>query len=262
MNNYVAWAIQHANDQGFSGGDLLRNALALYQLTLFTSPPSGYDTTYATGSNFVGTCNSAGTNRVYYTTLEQVYNASYSVFAPPPFAGYYGVDARLSLMIAIAQGMTGAQAAYNYLDPQIQSNYANRAGWAIDLRTSPNGGESEAIAAPSAPGASAGQAAVVPLRTIASPAATSTVDLTIEALAPSGLAARLLETTAQPTNSQSCLDGTLPLVRTIPQTRPRTSGGSTPPRLAPSRTPFSSRALVAQRPGLRPNRSSSLGDPA
>jgi hypothetical protein len=56
-----------------------------------------------------------------------------------PSTLYFGVDARLALMIGIAQGWPGAQSAYDDLYQIIGvqtyvngvSDLANRAGWAL-----------------------------------------------------------------------------------------------------------------------------------
>lgn len=138
-NNYVAWSIQHANDQGFSGGDLLRDAIAQWQLTLFTSSqwPEAYA---APGWILLGYYNTDGSIS-YISPLSAVFTANYG--SPPSnplsFSGYYGIDARLSLIMAITQGMTGAQTAFNYLmaAPGMPAYISSRAGWAIDLTTSP-----------------------------------------------------------------------------------------------------------------------------
>ena len=133
-NNFLAWSIQHANDQGFSGGDQLRNAFVIQQVTLFNS--SEWPELYAAPSWLaVGTVGSDGAP-VYYTTFAQMFAEN---FGTPPshpvgFPGNYGTDSRLALMIGIELGLTGAQAAYNYLDPQVQVDYVHAAGWAISMR--------------------------------------------------------------------------------------------------------------------------------
>jgi hypothetical protein len=48
-----------------------------------------------------------------------------------PFPGYYGVDARLMLMIGMREGWPGTREAYDYVHPQITADLAKRAGWAI-----------------------------------------------------------------------------------------------------------------------------------
>ena len=58
-----------------------------------------------------------------------------------PFAGYYGPEARINLMMGVESGWTGAQSAYDYLWPSIGvvptwgslSDLAQRAGWAVDF---------------------------------------------------------------------------------------------------------------------------------
>jgi methionine-rich copper-binding protein CopC len=157
--NFVAWAIQHANDQGFTGGDVMRNALAAFQLSLFTS--SQYPESYA-GINWIeiGTVGSSSSIQ-YFTTLAQVFTANFGSppAAAPPFAGYEGPNDRLSLMIAVDLGLSGAQAAYNYLNP-IETvdpmgdgppDLAVEAGWAIAFTTSPSGVQFLAVTASSPP---------------------------------------------------------------------------------------------------------------
>jgi hypothetical protein len=69
-----------------------------------------------------------------------------------PFAGYYGPEARLNLMMGVDSGWAGAQAAYDYLWPFIgttntfcpsggpdKPDLACRAGWALDFAGSTGG---------------------------------------------------------------------------------------------------------------------------
>ena len=138
QHNYVAWAIDHAQNQGFAGGGTERDRLAGFQLSLFTA-----------GSNYLKSNGAPaqlaiGTTTTQYATLADVYsatqalqNAGYMLFVP--FQGYYGVDARLALMIAVKGGASGASDAYAYLDPIVTqqvytngvSDAGNRAGWAL-----------------------------------------------------------------------------------------------------------------------------------
>jgi hypothetical protein len=143
-NNYLAWAIDHANLQGFSGGSSMRDKIVQFQLTLFNSPEWPRDGA-APGWIVVGQRSPDGTN-VYYSTLGQAYQATYGNSASPnPFNGYYGVDARLSLMIAIREGLPHAQDSYDYLfqiignEPYLYgvSDLAARAGWAIAMDGEP-----------------------------------------------------------------------------------------------------------------------------
>jgi hypothetical protein len=136
-HNYVAWAIDHANALGFQGGDLERNQIAQFQLSLFTS--TSYDWHYA--GPYVLAIGDVTANGVrYYSSLEQVFDKTYPPGTPPePFRGYFGEDARLSLMIGIENHWAGAQQAYDKLFAIIGqpasngglSSLAQDAGWAI-----------------------------------------------------------------------------------------------------------------------------------
>ena len=85
-----------------------------------------------------GTWNSDG-SITYYTSLSTMHQVIVNDGDTRPFQGYYGPEARLMLMIARHNGWAGAQAAYDYLFPQIGvasfanglSDLANRSGWAI-----------------------------------------------------------------------------------------------------------------------------------
>jgi len=148
--NYLAYAIDHGYKQGFSGGLAHRDAIAKFQLALFNNdpaypkaqaapfivgigvPPSG-SLTYTDWSRFT-----------FYTTPAQIWAATQG--NERPFAGYYGPEARLNLMIGVEAGWSGAQAAYDYLWPFLGStnvycatfgpdkpDLACRAGWALAL---------------------------------------------------------------------------------------------------------------------------------
>lgn len=148
QNNYLAWALDHAQKQGFSGGTKLRDRIAQFQLRLFVSD-ADYPREYAAPYTLiVGRKRPDGTIE-YYRTLADVFRATYGgpPGKPTQFKGYYGVDARLMLIIGIENGWAGARAAYNYLDPIISRepflwqggrpvpDLANRAGWAIAIDT-------------------------------------------------------------------------------------------------------------------------------
>src|SRR5262249_9033848 len=91
QNNYVAWAIDRANQQGFSGGLSLRDELAQFTLKLFTSGP---DYPREDGAPYELAVGSVSNNLpIYYTTLGDVYSATNAISGFVPFAGYYGVDA-------------------------------------------------------------------------------------------------------------------------------------------------------------------------
>lgn len=139
--NYLAWAIDHANDQGFIGGLRHQNRIAKFQLALFTHSrdfPREYS---GAGVIAVGEKSAPGTIQ-YYGSFRELFRKNFAPGSrPTPLAGYYGVDARLMLMIALANGWPGAREAYEYLDPKIAvdahwnglSDLAHRAGWALAL---------------------------------------------------------------------------------------------------------------------------------
>jgi hypothetical protein len=141
QNNYVAWSLDHALAQGFSGGEELRDRLARFQYRLFTSKdfPREYACPYTL---VVGTQEGEGKVR-YFDTLRQVFDATYGKppGKPTSVAGYYGPDARLMLMIARKKRWPGADDAYKYLfnwgagakDPSetLKGDLQTRSGWAI-----------------------------------------------------------------------------------------------------------------------------------
>ena len=137
--NYLAWAIDHANQQGFQGGQLHRDAQARWQFSLFQD--TNYRAYAGSYTINVGTRDSQGIPTMF-TTWQQLYQANgWVAGGQAEFRGYYGVDARLMLMIARKNAWTGAQGAYDYLFQIIggsDPNYYNgasdislRSGWAI-----------------------------------------------------------------------------------------------------------------------------------
>lgn len=185
--NYLAWSIDRANKQGFAGGLDHRDAIARLQLALFNSPDYPRSTILETDTTFAdGTFVPAGTqldwgapyllnvatvpdpersweNPTYFTTMSEV--AAGTQEGPTrfdrwrPYAGYYGPEARLNLMIGVEGGWSGAQGAYDYLFPFIgiqnaacsfvadgsdRPDLACRAGWALDFYPNPAAGEPDA----------------------------------------------------------------------------------------------------------------------
>ena len=142
--NYLAYAIDRANKLGFAAGLAHRDAIAKLQLRLFNSEPA-YPR--AQGAPYLVGVGTWGAGTLYYdsyaqfafhTTMAQVWSATAG--NERPFAGYYGPEARLNLMMGVEAGWAGAQAAYNYLWPFIGvtptwgalPDLAQRAGWALD----------------------------------------------------------------------------------------------------------------------------------
>ena len=147
-NTYLAYAINRAFKQGFPGGLAHRDAIARFQLTLFSNDPTYPRAQAAPYIVGVGVP-PAGTVRYtdystfnFYKSIDQIWAATQG--NERPFAGYYGPEARLNLMIGVENGWSGAQAAYDYLFPFIgtantfcptfgpdKPDLACRAGWAI-----------------------------------------------------------------------------------------------------------------------------------
>ena len=135
--NYLAYAIDRAFQQGFTGGLAHRDAIAKFQLRLFNSEPA-YPRSQA-APNVVGVGIPSAGGFIFHRTMSEIWNATQS--QTRPFAGYYGPEARLNLMIGIDNGWAGAQDAYDYLWPFIGVQPAfgsvpdlgQRAGWALDF---------------------------------------------------------------------------------------------------------------------------------
>jgi hypothetical protein len=150
--SYLAHAIDRANKQGFVGGIAHRDAIAKFQLRLFTSEPE-FPRMHA-APNVVGIGTSTSTGFSFYASMSQIWTATQS--HTRPFPGYYGPEARLNLMIGVEGGWPGAQGAYNYLWPFIGVNpywgslpdLAQRAGWALDFAGSAVASEPAALLSP------------------------------------------------------------------------------------------------------------------
>jgi hypothetical protein len=144
--NYLAYAIDRANKQGFSGGLAHRDAIARFQLKLFTSDPAYPRSDGAPYIVGVGTP-AAGGGFNFFRSMGEIWTATRDQHRD--FGGYYGPEARLNLMIGVEAGWPGAQAALDYLWPFIGTepfwgstpDLGQRAGWALGLH-------STALAAP------------------------------------------------------------------------------------------------------------------
>jgi Domain of unknown function (DUF4082)/Bacterial Ig-like domain len=134
--NYLAHAIDRANKQGFGGGLAHRDAIARFQLRMFTSDP---DYPRAQASPYIVAVGTPGSPFAYFTTMAQIWAGTQG--QERPFAGFYGPETRMTLMMGAEGGWTGAQGAYDYLWPFIgtgsPSDLAQRAGWAVDFYPGP-----------------------------------------------------------------------------------------------------------------------------
>lgn len=126
-NNYVSWAVYRANVQGFAGGTEYVRRTSSLQLQLFLDPNTRNGA--APYLMPVGSRNPPGGSTVWYTDYRQTYNG------PNQFAGYYGVDARISLLLGEWLNMADARLAINWLfsQPGMANDLANRSGWYVNL---------------------------------------------------------------------------------------------------------------------------------
>jgi hypothetical protein len=135
--NYLAFALDRSVKQGFVGGVAHRDAIARLQLKLFTSDPAYARSDAAPYLVGVGTAATGGFN--FYKSMGEIWTATRAQHRD--FAGYYGPEARLNLMIGVEAGWAGAQGAYDYLWPFIAvepfwsgvPDLGQRAGWALDF---------------------------------------------------------------------------------------------------------------------------------
>ncbi|HLN29546.1 MAG TPA: hypothetical protein VK395_17490 [Gemmataceae bacterium] len=135
----LAYAIDHANQLGFSGGLSYRDQLARFQLSLF-SPP--FDRSQSCPYELkVGKYTDAkGRKKEMFRTLQEAWDATYGTGAPATrIIGHYGVNARVLLQYAVERKMEGAETALQYIDDLIQRQRGEygmpdllyRSGWAI-----------------------------------------------------------------------------------------------------------------------------------
>jgi hypothetical protein len=150
---YLAWAIDHALNLGFSPGAALRDRVARLHLRLLTSEAEGYPRKYgAPYLLIVGTKTPDGRYE-YFRTLRELFAATYGdpPGAPVPI-NTVGPEARMMLIIAMKLGLPGAAEAIDYLMAQsyagvpFATELARRAGWAVappagDRRTAPGAGK-------------------------------------------------------------------------------------------------------------------------
>jgi hypothetical protein len=156
---YLAYAIDRANQQGFVGGLAHRDAITHLQLALFTSPDYPRESPIGTvwSAPYLLKAGALPDPQLWdgfvpFTTMAEI--ASATVGNPDlqrDFAGYYGPEARLNLMMRIQSGDTTAQEPYDYLFPFIgvadsfcssayggtdnadRSDLTCRSGWALDF---------------------------------------------------------------------------------------------------------------------------------
>ena len=259
--NYLAYAIDRALKQGFAGGLAHRDAIARFQLALFSSDPSyprAQAAPYIVGVGVppAGTVRYTDYNRfTFYTSMSQIWSATQG--NERPFAGYYGPESRINLMIGVENGWSGAQAAYDYLWPFIGStntfcgtfgpdkpDLACRAGWALDFSsatTPPPPPPAPAINSFSASPAAIAQGQSSTLSWSVSSAASVTIDQDIGAVAASGTRAVSPPTTTTYTLSAANASATTTATTTVTV---NAAADTTPPTVV-STTPAAGASAVA-----------------
>ncbi|HVD93298.1 MAG TPA: Ig domain-containing protein [Vicinamibacterales bacterium] len=165
--SYLAYAIDRANQQGFDGGKVHQRAIADLQLLLFTSAPvypresslgctpgilvCAWSAPYLVSAGSVPDPLLWNGFQFHQTLAEITANTVGNPDLQRDFAGYYGPEARVLLMLGINDGRPGAQESYDYLFPFIgidnsfcaeayggtdtpdRPDLGCRGGWAIDF---------------------------------------------------------------------------------------------------------------------------------
>ncbi len=138
-HTYLAWAVDRALQHGFSPGAALRNRVARFQLSLFTSSPA-YPWKYGAPYILAIGIYENGKAR-FFTSLAEVFKATYGTPPAPPvsFAGYYGPETRLMLQVAAQNNWAGAAVALQQLETwggsgvgSMDFDLRRRSGWAIE----------------------------------------------------------------------------------------------------------------------------------
>jgi hypothetical protein len=149
--SYVAWAVDRVMQHGqatpafnfANAGAAIRNRIARLQLNLFSNPlwPKDHlrQAPYLVAAGTV----SADRHVTYFQNFADVAKATFSVPAGKqpdfvrPFAGYYGPEARLLLMIcdglgdAAAADRVAALMADTFEGVAVSDDLNKRSGWAI-----------------------------------------------------------------------------------------------------------------------------------
>ncbi len=134
---YAAWAVDRAQQHGFSPGTAMRDRIVKLQLRLFNSEPEGYRRTHA-GAYVLAVGTRSGRDIKYFDNIGEVFKVTDKYGNHRPFQGFYGPEARLMLMIAKRLGLPGATEGLQYLMSSagedgvtMVSDLNRRSGWAI-----------------------------------------------------------------------------------------------------------------------------------
>ncbi|TXT35775.1 MAG: PDK repeat-containing protein [Planctomycetota bacterium] len=106
MYDYLAWAIHRAQQLGFTGGSKFRDQIVRLQTELFVN--RDFDREYAAPGRLpIGVLSKSDGSTKYFSTLQEVLAATRRGHPAGNFAGYYGTEARLMLLIGLETGVTG-----------------------------------------------------------------------------------------------------------------------------------------------------------
>jgi hypothetical protein len=136
---YVAWAVDRAMQLGFAPGSAFRDRVAQFQLRLFTSEGEGFDRSFAASYVLAVAEKRTSADRwTYLTSMRELFTLAKSYGDYRPFAGYYGPEARLMLLIGHHLRWPGAAESLGYLMGTADENgvtmmqdLRRRSGWAL-----------------------------------------------------------------------------------------------------------------------------------
>lgn len=153
---YLAWAITHAHRNGFTAGGLwARDRMAQFQLALFTHEPE-YPRDYA-APYYPFVVKATPSPGVYtpFSSFGEMWAFNFTGQPVTQFAGSYGPEARLHLMIGLVNGWPGAPAAYNWLmawsSPTrgtMVADLQNRSQYGLDVSSMGIGAQADPPTAP------------------------------------------------------------------------------------------------------------------
>jgi hypothetical protein len=140
--SYVVYALRHSEQMGFTTTQAFINRAARFQISLVTSAGAGFPPSYGAPYYLeVGTCsNGCSWNGTYslYKTLGEVFTHAYQGGTLPaqPWAGYYGPETRMLIMMGAENNLANAETALSFVDgvAGVLGDINQRSGFAIARR--------------------------------------------------------------------------------------------------------------------------------
>lgn len=135
MLNYLAWALDHANKQGFPGGTVWRNQIMQWQVN-FAVHPTHWVWSAPYRLPVARRVPPGSYNLESFRNLDEVVAALDDIGEPMPMIDFYGKDARLMCVIGSELNVAGSQVCLDRLTPIIEDEFRGlrteqSAGWAI-----------------------------------------------------------------------------------------------------------------------------------